>query len=93
MIITMSKMRIWDHGWVDRVYKLVQLRVYSAALGSIPSTVKLVVVTNTSNLNIHGVEARGSGSSRQSSVTQVSSQPWVHEVLSRGGEKRGGEEK
>lgn len=70
-------------GQLIRVYKLVQFRIYSEALGSNPSTLKLVIVTHTSNLNIQGFEARGSGSSRQFSVKQVSGQPGVHEVLSR----------
>lgn len=83
-------MRIWECGSVGRVYKLVQFKVYSEALDSIPSTIKLVTVAHASNLNIQGVEGRGCGSSRQFCCT-ISDQPEIHEVLSRGGEKRGEE--
>lgn len=47
-------MLIWEHGSFDRVYKLVQIRVYSEALGWILGTIKLVIVAHTSISTFRG---------------------------------------
>lgn len=62
-------MLIWEHGSFDRVYKLVQISIFRS-LRFDSWHHKTGHSGSPIYLNIQGVEARGSGSSRQFSVTQ-----------------------